>query len=225
MKNRVTDPAAAIQYFLERVEITSLEHCWQWKLSTGSHGYGQLFWDGRVQTAHRFSYHLFRGDPGKLQINHKCGNKRCCNPAHIYAGTQLENFKDMLQHGTHVPPPLLKGEQIGNAALTDQQASEIKQALLAGSTRQALATQYGVSVSTVSLISRNLRYAHVEPFIPQSCKRNRPTVTAEQVAEVKARLAEGETGQHIASAVGLDATTVSRIKYGRIKGKSTRHGA
>jgi len=161
MKERVSAPAEAIQYFLERVEITSIDSCWIWKLSTGSHGYGQLYWDGRVQTAHRFSHHLFKGDPGRLNVNHICGNRTCCNPAHLYAGTQLENFQDMVRHGTHTPPPHKKGSEIGNSKLTEAQAAEIKQALRKGENGATIARRHSVSKSTVSLIRRGIRWAHV----------------------------------------------------------------
>lgn len=161
MAPRVSDPAAAIQYFLGRVDIQSLEGCWLWRLSTGSHGYGQLFWDERVQTAHRFAYQLFKGDPQGLQVNHQCGNRRCCNPAHLYAGTQLQNFHDMVRHGTHTPPPYKKGSEVGNSKLTEAEAVEIKRELQRGESGAALARRFNVSVSTISLIKRGIRWAHV----------------------------------------------------------------
>jgi hypothetical protein len=161
MKERVSAPAEAIQYFLERVEITSIDSCWIWRLSIGSHGYGQLYWDGKNQTAHRFSHHLFKGDPGRLNVNHTCGNRACCNPAHLYAGTQLENFQDMLRHGTHTPPPHKKGSAVGTSKLTERQAAEIKQALEKGEKGTRLATRFNVSPSTISLIRRGMRWQHV----------------------------------------------------------------
>lgn len=161
MSTRVSAPADAIRYFMDRVQIDDVDDCWLWKLSTGSHGYGQLFWDKRVQTAHRFSYHLFRGDPGAKQINHTCGCRRCCNPAHLYAGNQLENFQDMLRHGTHVPPPHKRGSAVGNSKLTEEQAAEIKRGLAQGRPGSELAAQFNVSASTVSLIRRGIRWAHV----------------------------------------------------------------
>lgn len=161
MSIRVSAPADAIRYFMDRVQIDDVDDCWLWKLSTGGHGYGQLFWDKRVQTAHRFAYHLFRGDPGSKQINHHCGNRRCCNPAHLYAGTQLENFQDMVRHGTHVPPPYKRGSEVGNSKLTEKQAAEIKRGLAQGLSGPHLARQFGVSVSTISLIRRGIRWGHV----------------------------------------------------------------
>lgn len=44
--------------------------------------------------AHRVAYILTKGDiPDGLLILHSCGNRRCCNPAHLRQGTQSENVK------------------------------------------------------------------------------------------------------------------------------------
>lgn len=218
MSATVSRRADALKYFLERIDNPSLFDCWIWRLSTGSHGYGQLFWDKRVQTAHRFSYLLFNGDPGDLSVLHKCGNRRCCNPLHLYAGTQLQNHHDMRQHGTYSPPPVLKGGQVGNSVLSDAQASEIKLSLLEGAACTELAVRYKVSISTISLIARNKRYAHVEPFLPERTRGNRPKMTKAQVAEIKTRLANGETGASVAKAMGLTPDQVSRVNRGKTTG-------
>lgn len=161
MNHSISESEKAARYLLDRVQVGKADECWLWKLSTGSHGYGQLFWDHRVQTAHRFSYKLFKGDPGRLQVNHSCGNRRCCNPAHLYAGTQLQNYKDMLRHGTHVPPPHKVGSEIGNSKLTEADAIKIKQMLKNGIPGASIARQYSVSVSLISLIKREKLWKHV----------------------------------------------------------------
>jgi len=161
MSFMVSAPAEAIQYFFARVEIGELDDCWFWKLSVGGPGYGQLFWDGKVQTAHRFAYRLFKGDPAGAQINHACGNRRCCNPAHLYAGSAKQNFDDMVRHGRHVPPPHKQGSEVGNSKLIEEEAAQIKAGLAKGETGASLARRFGVSVSTISLIKRGVRWQHV----------------------------------------------------------------
>lgn len=147
------------EYFVRKVDICEPWKCWRWKASVGSHGYGNWAHNKRTRTAHRAAYQLFHGDPGKLQVNHRCGNRRCCNPDHLYAGTQLENFRDMVEHGTHVPPPCKIGSEVGNSKLTATQARAIKEGLACGVSGSELARQYGVSPSTVSLIRRGRRWA------------------------------------------------------------------
>lgn len=218
MPATVTRRGDAFNYFLDRVDYSSLFFCWNWKLSTGSHGYGQLFWDKKVQTAHRFSYLLFKGDPGEKHVLHKCGNRRCCNPLHLYAGTQKQNFGDMVRHGTYSPPPRFQGERVANSALLDAQASEIKQRLLEGASCEDLARRYKVSISTISLVKRNQRYAHVRPFLPDRTKYNRPRITKSQAAEIKARLSRGQAGAVVAREMGLTPQVVSRVKHGKTLG-------
>lgn len=164
MTNRIQDHGDALAYLYRRISQDEKTGCWNWLQSVGSHGYGNAYWNKKVRTAHRFSYFLHKGDPGNLHILHRCGNRRCCNPDHLYAGTDKDNHLDAVKDGTHSPPPRFKGEEVGNAKLTDRQAAEIKRLLLLGMTATKIAGKYNVSISTVSLINRGRRYAHVNPF-------------------------------------------------------------
>lgn len=70
--------------------------CWNW---TGAlcDGYGSGPGGCR---AHRRAYTLAYGDiPSGLQINHRCNNPKCCNPSHLYAGTQSQNMRDKVDSG------------------------------------------------------------------------------------------------------------------------------
>lgn len=68
-----------------RVAVGKPGECWEWRLSLGSHGYGQT-WDGvTTRVAHRVAWTLHHGRqiPGHKTIDHLCFNKVCCNPAHL----------------------------------------------------------------------------------------------------------------------------------------------
>jgi hypothetical protein len=76
--------------FWEKVAPDPETGCWNWTAAT-SGGYGVvssmlLTGDPQPLRAHRWAYLIFVGplDPGK-HIHHVCGNKRCCNPAHLEA--------------------------------------------------------------------------------------------------------------------------------------------
>ena len=52
--------------------------------------------------AHRIAFMLTWGEiPDGAQILHTCGNNRCCNPFHLYAGTDKHNIQDAIDAGTH----------------------------------------------------------------------------------------------------------------------------
>ncbi len=75
------------------------------KESTNKYGTYQITAsDGtRIKGAHRVAYYLHNGEiDNKLNVCHSCDNKLCCNPEHLWQGTQKENLQDMSKKGRHV---------------------------------------------------------------------------------------------------------------------------
>ena len=71
--------------------------CWEWQSITGSSGYGMLKVFGKMVSAHRFSYELYKGEiPKGLEILHSCDNKLCVNPDHLRIGTHSENMRETI---------------------------------------------------------------------------------------------------------------------------------
>jgi hypothetical protein len=70
-----------------------------WILPFGrDNDYSQARVNGVLKGAHRHALELARGIPlGDLQANHHCDFKPCCNPDHLYAGTQSQNVLDMFR--------------------------------------------------------------------------------------------------------------------------------
>lgn len=68
--------------------------CWIYMGRMNRGGYGQIFFDKKSEGAHRVSVILSgREIPGGMQIDHKCRNKICVNPAHLEVVTRLENMR------------------------------------------------------------------------------------------------------------------------------------
>ena len=89
-----------IKRFWGHIDIKSEDECWEWKIFTTPKGYGQFQANRCTYKSHRLAYYLTYGKiPEDLYICHKCNNRKCCNPKHLYAGTQKENVQDCIRSG------------------------------------------------------------------------------------------------------------------------------
>ena len=151
--------AGPYEYFSHKVRIGKPDECWEWKGGCGSKGYG--IWQysfneyPRVGNAHKRSYILFKEHPKDKLVLHKCGNRKCCNPDHLYAGTYKNNVEDAVEHGTAYIPYPGKGESNVRSKLKEEQVREIKQMLAEGMTHKQIASIYGVTRPAITSIARD----------------------------------------------------------------------
>lgn len=151
--------------------------CWLWTGAVTGAGYGAFMFNGRMaESAHRASYVLHKGKiDEEMLVCHKCDNKLCVNPDHLFLGTYLDNTRDMIKKGRRVSPSTknrMRGEdwraahdgtlRIGEdhhcAKLTEQNIIEIRASKKTG---VALAEIYGVAPITISRIRRRIIWRHV----------------------------------------------------------------
>lgn len=143
---RATEPW---EYYCRKVAINHPSKCWEWMGSCGAPGYGN--WGlGGVQGAHRATYRLFYGEPSNMVL-HKCGNRRCCNPNHLYDGTSQQNRRDAESHGM---APV--GSRHGQSKLTEGQVLAIRND---NRQRKVIAAEYGVSPTAITNIKRRKTWA------------------------------------------------------------------
>ncbi len=79
-----------------------LEGCWLWSGPLNTWGYGAFYSNGRTLSAHRAAWETANGPvPDGLFVLHHCDRRMCCNPAHLYLGTQADNMRDKVVRGRY----------------------------------------------------------------------------------------------------------------------------
>lgn len=128
--------------------------CWEWPHARGPKGYGRQVAEGRAQYVHRLSYRAFNGPiPEGQNVCHECDNPPCWNPAHLFAGTDLDNVTDRESKGRGQ-----RGERHYGSKLTEADVRAIRASALSG---PELGRQYGVSPFTIYKILDRRSWKHV----------------------------------------------------------------
>ena len=133
--------------------------CWLWTRGKNAKGYG-IMSGGLV---HRKVYeHLVGAIPDGMYLLHKCDVRHCCNPDHLYPGTQKDNMRDMLERkrtGNRRGQP--KGDAHSMSKLTQEQAEQIIRLAAVGEDHASLARHFGVGRTQVARIVRGDRWKHL----------------------------------------------------------------
>ena len=145
--------ATTNQRFWKKVRVGGPDECWPWLGGKGHFGHGKFYDGGRRRPAHQVAFELHHGRPVTpgLFVLHDCDNPPCCNPAHLYEGTQADNMRDRDVRGRTG-----RGHRMAaRPKLTHEQVILIRAAYVRWKvTQDDLAKQFGVSRSAIGKILR-----------------------------------------------------------------------
>lgn len=145
--------------FWPRLKIADPNKCWEW---TGHklRGYGQIGAGGRqhgLLYTHVLAWMIENGTnvPAGMLVCHKCDNRSCCNPDHLFLGTPKDNTQEMIAKRRHA-----HGDRCAKK-LRATDISTIRARAMGGGNHRLIAADYGVSRSLISSIANGRRWAHV----------------------------------------------------------------
>lgn len=186
--------------FWSRVNRRGRE-CWPWMGGeSGRAGYGKASFSGRAFLAHRVAFAIANGPfQRSLCVCHRCDNPPCCNPEHLFLGTDYDNVQDRVRKGRSAHQDGIK--------ITNLEVIALRNEFSEGARQGALAVKYGVTPATVG----NIIHGHSRNSVGgPTCLPRKQTSEVERET-IRTAFLGGESQGSIARRTGLTQSGISRI--------------
>ena len=147
--------------FWSFVDVRGPNDCWLWTGTTTR--YPIYYQNNKQYYAHRLICEHYHGNMSGLVTRHLCGNALCVNPSHLKPGSQAENNRDKVLHGTtnkgkKCPWIINKGKSNPNAKLTEQDVLDIRSS---DKKTKVLAEHYNLGQEQIRRIKRRDMWTHI----------------------------------------------------------------
>lgn len=170
--------------------------CWEWQGGLTEKGYAQIRICGKRVYVHRLLFTYYNGPIlAGMFICHSCDNPKCCNPKHLFQGTQKDNIRDMLNKNRGA-----KTEKIDEDTMT-----KIINLVNSGVSTSKIAREFNVSPITVSLRLRKIGINR---------KFSLRALDKKQIELIHKYNKEGVSQNEISKIVNIAKSSVWRIIHG-----------
>lgn len=145
----------------EKIAKGGPDDCWLWAAGRDRKNYGVVNAGGKhgkTMKAHRAAYIDAVGPiPAGLQVLHRCDNPPCCNPSHLWVGTNKDNIADMKNKGRD-KGAFSFGEKHMNSKLT---AADVLAIRASPESERKIGRRYGVSGANINSIRQRKSWKHI----------------------------------------------------------------
>lgn len=150
----------SIVRFWSKVDMSNgPDSCWNWTGCVLPDGYGFCGFDSRRNLRpHRVAFEI--ANPGfdkSMYVCHRCDNTLCCNPSHLFAGTQLDNMRDKTSKSRQA-----RGAAHGMHKLSIGDVMSIREARRGGATFGSIGIMFGISTKHAWRICTGNSWSHVD---------------------------------------------------------------
>jgi hypothetical protein len=152
-------PLSLLERFKIKMSKKTSTGCIEWLGNKNTHGYGCLSIKNKTESAHRISFELFVGTVTEnMCVLHKCDNRKCVNPDHLFLGTAKDNAVDRSMKGRNYDQ---KGSRHPASKFTEEQIKLIRNLHEKGKSQAEIARKFNATPGNIYNIISRKTWIHV----------------------------------------------------------------